>query len=83
MDAATAKKSRDLKIKLMKIIKKHLNKESLGQRSKVEMVGVSQPQISALNRLQSKGFSVERLLRILVKLDKCVTITIDDVQLTY
>lgn len=92
MDAAADKKSQDLKIKLMRIIRKQLKKDGMGrncsrpgmgQRKKVAMVGISQPQISAVNTLRCKGFSVERLLRILVKLDKCVTITVDDIQLPY
>ncbi len=51
-------------------------KRHLTQREAARLLGIDQPKVSALVRGRLTGFSVERLLRFLVALDRDVEIII-------
>ena len=51
-------------------------KRHLTQREAARLLGIDQPKVSALVRGRLSGFSIDRLLRFLVALDRDVEITI-------
>jgi predicted XRE-type DNA-binding protein len=53
-----------------------MKKRSMKQREAADLFGVRQPDISKMLRGEFRQFSVERLLRFLVKLDQDVEIVV-------
>jgi predicted XRE-type DNA-binding protein len=62
----------DLVIQINKLIKKR----KLKQREAAVLLGLDQPNISALNRGRLSGFSIERLFRLLAILNQDIEIVI-------
>ena len=62
----------DLAIKINKIIKQR----KLKQKDAANLLGINQPKISAITNGRLKGFSIERLIEFLNKLDQDVKIVI-------
>ncbi len=65
-----------LKARLARLINKAITEEGWTQQQAAEVLGVTQPKVSDLNRGRLKNFSVERLLNFLAQLDHRVTITV-------
>jgi predicted XRE-type DNA-binding protein len=65
-----------VKAQLVFKIESIMKKRGLKQREAAELFGVRQPDISKMLRGEFRQFSVERLLRFLVKLDHDVEIVV-------
>jgi predicted XRE-type DNA-binding protein len=64
------------KANLASSINEILRKRKLTQKEAAEVLGISQPNVSLLNRGILNGFSLERLMRFLGKLNQNVDIVI-------
>ncbi|MDO8672307.1 MAG: helix-turn-helix transcriptional regulator [Dehalococcoidia bacterium] len=64
------------KAKLARVIGTIIVKRRLTQTQAAELLGIDQPKVSALVRGRLTGFSIDRLLRFLVALDRDVEISI-------
>ena len=64
------------KVKLASIIDDIIEERGLTQKQAAEVLGVSQPKISALKNGRLKGFSIERLFSFLKALDQHIEITV-------
>ena len=53
-----------------------IQRQRLTQSRAAHLLGIDQPKISALKRGKLSGFSIERLMRLLVKLGRDVEITV-------
>jgi len=71
-DADVLQAKADLVYRLSQIIEKR----GLSQVQAAEIIGVSQPKISALLRGRLEGFSIERIMRFLSALDQDVQISV-------
>lgn len=65
-----------IKAELVVKIMKETDRRRLTQIQAAELLGIDQPKVSALRRGHFKGFSIERLLRLLLLLDFDVEITV-------
>jgi len=65
-----------VKAKLAIQIGKLIKEKKLTQIGAARLLGLDQPKISALNRGRLSGFSVERLFKLLSKLDQDIEIVI-------
>ena len=65
-----------IKAELARAISAVISGERLTQTQAAEVLGVDQPKVSALMRGRLTGFSVDRLLRFLLALDRDVEIVI-------
>jgi predicted XRE-type DNA-binding protein len=65
-----------LKAKLAREVGVAIQERGLSQEKAGELLGLDQPKVSAITRGRLSGFSVERLLRCLVALERDVTITV-------
>lgn len=70
LDSAT------IKLKLLSIINKIIEKNQWTQSVAAEKLGVDQPKISQIKNNKIDGFSLERLLAFLKKLNHKITITV-------
>ncbi|OEY86888.1 DNA-binding protein [Wolbachia pipientis] len=70
--------SLEIKRKLLGIMKDTIEKKHLKQTDAAEKLGIDQPKVSQINNGKIEGFSLERLLVFLTKLDYHVTITIGE-----
>lgn len=68
--------SAEIKIKLLNIINKIIEKNQWTQSVAAEKLGVDQPKISQIKNDKMDGFSLSRLLGFLMKLDHDITITV-------
>jgi predicted XRE-type DNA-binding protein len=73
-DAEEHKRKADLVIRIAQII----TSEKLTQTEAAKRIGVSQPEISKMLRGHFSSYSLERLLLMLTKLGRDVTIKIDE-----
>jgi predicted XRE-type DNA-binding protein len=64
------------KAKLASLINDILEERGLTQREAAEILGLSQPKISALKHGRLAGFSLERLFTLLRKLDRDIEIIV-------
>lgn len=64
------------KAELARAISAVIAERHLTQRDAAELLGIDQPKVSALSRGRLSGFSIDRLLRFLLALDRDVQITI-------
>lgn len=64
------------KAKLAGVIGDIIAKRSLTQAQAAAILGIDQPKVSALMRGRLSGFSIDRLLRFLIALDRDVEISI-------
>jgi predicted XRE-type DNA-binding protein len=64
-----------LKARLAREVSAAIREKHLTQAAAAQLLGLDQPKVSALVRGRLAGFSVERLLRCLVALERDVTIT--------
>ena len=55
-----------------------IRKRGLTQIQAAKLLGVDQPKVSALTRGQLTGFSLERLMRFLLRLGQDIKITVQD-----
>jgi predicted XRE-type DNA-binding protein len=55
-----------------------IRKRGLTQIQAVKVLGVDQPKVSALTRGQLAGFSLERLMRFLLRLGQDIKITVQE-----
>ena len=65
-----------IKAELARAISAIISGNHLTQTQAAEVLGIDQPKVSALMRGRLSGFSVDRLLRFLVALDRDVEIVI-------
>lgn len=66
--------------KLLGIISKIIGKNTWTQACAAEKLGIDQPKVSQIKSGKTSGFSLERLLGFLKKLDHEITITITENQ---
>ncbi len=64
------------KVKLASVINRIVQDRGLTQKKAGKILGINQPEISALKNGRLKGFSIERLFSFLEALDQHVEITI-------
>jgi predicted XRE-type DNA-binding protein len=67
---------RQTKLRLAHALNQIIEKRHLTQAAAAELLGVSQPKVSALVNYRLAGFSVERLMTFLTALDRDVEIVI-------
>lgn len=65
-----------LKAKLARLVNKAIEGKGWTQTITAQVLGITQPDVSDLNRGRLKNFSVERLLQFLSRLERKVTITV-------
>jgi predicted XRE-type DNA-binding protein len=65
-----------LKAKLAREVGVAIRERGLSQEKAGELLGLDQPKVSAIVRGRLSGFSVERLFRCLIALERDVTITV-------
>ncbi|MGL9682281.1 MAG: helix-turn-helix domain-containing protein [Wolbachia sp.] len=70
----------EIKKELLSIISKFIEKKGWTQAQAAEILGVDQPKISQIKNGKTDGFSLERLLGFLKKLDFEITIIITENQ---
>ena len=66
----------DAKVRLGVAINNIVERDGLTQAAIATMLGINQPKVSALVNYQLEGFSVERLMRFLLKLGHDVEIVV-------
>jgi len=64
------------KVRLGVAINRIVERDGLTQAVMAKMLGINQPKVSALLRFKLEGFSVERLMRFLLKLGYDVEIVV-------
>lgn len=69
-----------IKTKLLYIINKIIEKNAWTQAFAAEKLGIDQPKVSQIKNGKIDGFSLERLLGFLKKLDHEITITMTESQ---
>ncbi|CAN2143781.1 Putative transcriptional regulator [Wolbachia pipientis] len=72
--------SAGIKTKLLYIINKIIEKNAWTQAFAAEKLGIDQPKVSQIKNGKIDGFSLERLLGFLKKLDHEITITMTESQ---
>lgn len=72
----------EIKKKLLDIIRKVIEKNTWTQSHAAERLGIDQPKVSQIKNGKIDGFSLERLLVFLKKLNHKITITIAEVQVS-
>lgn len=65
-----------IKAELARVINAIVSGRSLTQTQAAELLGIDQPKVSALMRGRLSGFSVDRLLRFLLALDRDIEIVV-------
>lgn len=66
------------KVKLVSRIQDILDENGWNQEKASKFLGIRQPKISALLKGRLEGFSMERLLTLLTRLDQDITITVKE-----
>ncbi|HCE59406.1 MAG TPA: DNA-binding protein [Wolbachia sp.] len=72
----------EIKKKLLDIIRKVIEKNTWTQSHAAERLGIDQPKVSQIKNGKIDGFSLERLLVFLKKLNHKITITIAEGQVS-
>ena len=67
---------RHAKLRLAYALNQVLEKRKLSQADAAQVLGVTQPKVSALRNYKLAGFSVERLMNLLTALDQDVEIVV-------
>jgi predicted XRE-type DNA-binding protein len=67
---------RQAKLRLAYALNQILDQRKLSQAEAANVLGVTQPKVSALRRYKLAGFSVERLMNLLTALDQDIDIVI-------
>jgi predicted XRE-type DNA-binding protein len=67
---------RQAKLRLAYALNQLLDQRALSQSEAARVLGVTQPKVSALRNYKLAGFSVERLMNLLVALDQDIDIVI-------
>jgi predicted XRE-type DNA-binding protein len=67
---------RQAKLRLAYALNQELEARKISQADAAEVLGVTQPKVSALRHYKLAGFSVERLMNLLTALDQDVEIVI-------
>jgi predicted XRE-type DNA-binding protein len=67
---------RRAKLRLAYALNQVLERRKLTQTAAAQLLGLTQPKVSALSRYKLSGFSVERLMTLLTLLDQDVEIVI-------
>jgi predicted XRE-type DNA-binding protein len=67
---------RQAKLRLAYALNQLLDERGLPQNEAAKLLGVAQPKVSALRNYKLAGFSVERLMNLLVALDQDIDIVI-------
>ena len=67
---------RQAKLRLAYVLNQVLEGRKLSQADAAEVLGVTQPKVSALRNYKLAGFSVERLMNLLTALDQDVEIVV-------
>lgn len=67
---------RQAKLRLVYALNQVLDQSKFTQAEAAQMLGLTQPKVSALRHYKLAGFSVERLMTLLTKLDQDVEIVI-------
>ncbi len=70
--------SSEIKRKLLDIMRSTIEKNVWTQAYAAEKLGIDQPKVSQIKNGKIEGFSLERLLIFLKKLDYNITITIEE-----
>jgi len=65
-----------LRIQLLKAIKFEIEKRGWNQMEAAEFLEIKQPRISEVNKLRIDKFSVEKLAKLLHRLDKQISLTV-------
>lgn len=65
-----------LKARLARLVNKAIERNNWTQSTTAQVLGITQPDVSNLNRGRLKNFSVERLLLFLSLLERRITITV-------
>ncbi len=65
-----------LRIQLLKAIKKEIEKRGWSQVEAAEFLEVKQPRISEIKQLRIDKFSVEKLAKLLHRLDKRISLSV-------
>lgn len=73
---------RQTKVRLAMALNALLNERDLKQREIAQVLDIPQPKVSALVRYRLDGFSVERLMELLTRLDQNVEVRISPAGLT-
>ena len=66
----------ELKLRLAYALNQVLEEQDLTQTAAAQLLGLTQPKVSALRHYKLAGFSVERLMTLLTALDQDVDIVI-------
>lgn len=64
------------KARLARRIAELIKERGLSQAAAADLLGIDQPKVSALQRGRLGGFSLERLMRFLTRLDQDIEITV-------
>jgi predicted XRE-type DNA-binding protein len=67
---------RQAKLRLAYALNQLLDERGLRQHEEAKVLGVTQPKVSALRNYKLAGFSVERLMNLLLALDQDIDIVI-------
>src|SRR5690349_14195153 len=67
---------RQAKLRLAYALNQLLDERALPQSEAAKVLGVTQPKVSALRNYKLAGFSVERLMKLLLALDQDIDIVI-------
>jgi predicted XRE-type DNA-binding protein len=65
-----------MRLHLIKIIKSEILRRQWSQREAAEVIGVAQPRIAEISALATEKFSVEILIKYLLKLDLKTALTV-------
>ncbi len=66
-----------LRIQLLKAIKKEIDQRGWSQTEAARFLEVKQPRISEIKQLRIDKFSVEKLAKLLHRLDKRISLAVD------
>ena len=64
------------KVRLAPAINQVLQRRALSQGGAAKLLGINQPKVSALSKYRLEGFSMERLMRFLTKLNQDIEIVV-------
>ena len=65
-----------LRIQLLKAIKNEIDRKGWSQDEAAKFLDVKQPRISEINKLRIDKFSVEKLAKLLHRLDKRISLSV-------
>jgi predicted XRE-type DNA-binding protein len=75
-ESRRANSTEDARVYLAAWLNNLIHGSEMTQRVAAQLIGMPQAKVSALNNMQLRGISLERLISALVVLDQSVTITV-------